>query len=76
MLIKELEDKISEYAQRISTIAEANWFSVLLNHTLIEHSTWNMASGWVCTIWDKKDIAYASVAQTTYTRLSFIDNIK
>ena len=76
MLIKELEDKISEYAQRISDIAEENGFSVLLNHTLLENTTGTMLSGWVCTIQDKRDIAYASVTQTTYTRLSFIDNIK
>lgn len=75
MNLTELQDKIAEYEVRLAKIFEENWYSLLINHSILENATWTIACWGICTIRDKKDIAYASVIQTTHTRLAFIDKI-
>ena len=76
MTITELQDKISEYENKLAKIFEANGYSLMINHSILENDTGTIACWGICTIADKKDIAYASVIQTTHTRLAFIDKIK
>jgi len=73
--IKELEDKISEYENRLAKIADEAWYTLLMNHTLIHKESGTLASWGTCSITDKNQIAYASIVQTTYNNLSFINKL-
>jgi hypothetical protein len=73
MEIKELEDKISEYENRLVGIAEAAWYELLMNHTLIHKETGTLASWGTNSIRDRNMLAYASVVQTTHNNLAFMN---
>lgn len=73
MEIKELEDKISEYENRLICIAEAAWYELLMNHTLIHKETGTLASWGTNSIRDRNMLAYASVVQTTHNNLAFMN---
>lgn len=73
MKINELAELIEEYEQRITDAADSLWYEVIITHTLISKEDWDLSCGGVCSIYNKKDIAYASVTMTTHTRLAFID---
>jgi len=73
MEIKELEEKIAEYENVLSWIADRAWYELLMNHTMIHKETGALASGWTNSIKDRNLLAYASVVQTTHNNLAFMN---
>ncbi len=73
MEIKELEEKIAEYENRLVKIADESWYELLMNHTIIHKETGALVSGWTNSIKDRNLLAYASVVQTTHNNLAFMN---